>query len=237
MFKFIIDRLEDVSEEVRKFYKKNAEGKYQLDVDGVVAKERLDEFRENNISMKQQLDALKDIDPKRYQELLALDQKVREKQLIEAGKIDELVDGRVKAMREENSKVVKGLKEELSIATRQLETLLIDNAVKSAAIAAGVLPAAIDDVVLRAKNVFSLEKGLPVMKDAKGEIVYGEDGKNPMSVADWTKGLVKSAPHLFQGSQGSGATGGKGGQPTGGGNMTAVQKIEAGLATLRPSGT
>lgn len=230
--KLVISSLEEVDETFRAMYKKrDSDGKYVLEVEGAVEKARLDEFRENNLSMKQQLDALKDIDPARYRELLELDTKVKEKKLIESGRIDELVEGRIKTMRTEHEKIAKDLTDQLSVSNKQLEVLLIDNAVKSAAIASGVLPSAVDDVVLRAKATFVLDKGVPIIKNDKGEVVYGEDGTTPMSVASWTKGLQKSAPHLFAGAQGSGATGsGAASKQTG--NMSAVEKIAAGLASV-----
>ena len=62
-------------------------------------------------------------------------------------------------------------------------------------------------------------------------VVYGKDGTSPMSVIDWTTGLKKQAPHLFQGSQGGGAQGsGKGNVDTS--KLTSAQKIAQGLDSL-----
>lgn len=232
MFKLVINKLEDVAENLRPFYALREDGKYVLQIEGgAVEKSRLDEFRENNVTLTRQLEALKNIDPARYRQLEELDTKVKEKKLIESGKIDELVEGRIKSMRTEHEAKVSELSNSLSTSNKMLETLLIDNAVKSAAIANGVLPTAVDDVVLRAKSTFVLEKGTPVIKNEKGEIAYAEDGTTPMSVTAWTKGLQKTAPHLFAGASGSGAGGGGGAGPKGNsGNMTPIEKIAAGLA-------
>ena len=71
MFKFIIDSLDQVAEGHRQFYVKNEEtGKYQLQVEGAVPRAKVDEFRNNNITLtnevtglKTQLAAFEGIDP------------------------------------------------------------------------------------------------------------------------------------------------------------------------------
>lgn len=228
--KFVIERLEDVSEAFRSLYVKREDGKYQLDAEGATDKSKLDEFRNNNVELMKKLDAFKDVDPRKYQELLDLDRQKREKQLIEAGKVDEVIAERVALMKQEHKKELDKLQDQLKVSTRQLETLLIDNQVKTVAVQHGVLPTAIDDIVLRAKTAFSIQDGQPVMKDEKGQVVYGEDGVNPMSIEGWAKQLKTKAPHLFQGFTGSGATGGKGGVGATDGNASPVNKIAAGLA-------
>ena len=47
--KFQIEKLEDVAENLRSLYTPH-EGKFFLDVDGAVSREKLDEFRTNNIT-------------------------------------------------------------------------------------------------------------------------------------------------------------------------------------------
>lgn len=233
--KYIIKDLNEVGEAVRGFYVKREDGSFVLDAEGATDKEKLNEFRQNNVELMKKLDAFKDLDPQKYAQLMETDRKLREKQLIEAGKVDEVIAERVQAMKTEHAKELKTLQDQLGVSNRQLETLLIDNAVKSAAVTHGVIPTAMDDIVLRAKTAFSIQDGRPVMKDSKGQIVYGEDGTSPMSIDSWTKQLKSSAPHLFAGYNGSGATGGRGGAVGGLANMTPTQKIAAGLgAGLAP---
>lgn len=228
--KFVVKDLMEVPEAMRSLYVKREDGQYQLDAEGAVDKSKLNEFRETNVELMKKLDQFKDLDPAKYAELMETQRKVREKQLIESGKVDEVIAERVRAMREEHTKELTKRDEALKIANRQLETLLIDNTVKSVAVQQGVLPTAMDDIVLRAKTVFSIQDGQPVMRDEKGQVVYGEDGVSPMSIDSWAKKLKTAAPHLFAGFNGSGAPGARGGaggvQP----NMSATEKIAAGLA-------
>lgn len=228
--KFVIQKLEDVAENLRPLYKQDG-NVFVLDAEGAVPKERLDEFRNNNISLQQQLDKLKDVDPVKYAELIKLDNEVKEGKLIKEGKLEEVVNLRVSTMKRDLEGQVNNLNTVLSKTKSQLHFLLIDNVIKTHAIKLGAIPDAIDDIVLRARGVYSVDdNGVPVPKNEKGEVIYGKNGKDPMPVDEWLSGLKGSAKHLFMGSQGGGAGGGRG-QPTGNvGNLTPVQKISMGLA-------
>jgi hypothetical protein len=228
MLKYKIKAFDGLDEAVQSMYKKEDDGSYVLQVEGAVAKDRLDEFRNNNIEMQKQLDKLKDIDPVKYRELMAIENQVREKKLIEAGKVDEAVELRVRTMREELDGKVASLQSALDTANSQLSILTVDNVIKTAAVKHGILPGAIDDVVLRAKTVYQMKDGKAVPMSG-GEVIYGKDGETPMPPEEWMLGLKKTAPHLFQGFNGSGAGGG---QRPGGldpKNMSPTEKINEGL--------
>lgn len=229
--KFKLDTLEGLDAAIAALYEQGADGAYYLSVDGVVGKDKLDEFRNNNVKLLKDLEKFKDVDLAKYQELLALAKKQEEKKLIDAGEIDKVVEQRVGEMKSTYENQIKTLTEQNSVAQRQLESLLIDNAVRDAAVKSGVQPTAVDDVLLRAKATFKIKDGNAVPVDAQGNVVYGKDGTSPMSVVDWTTGLKKQAPHLFQGSQGGGAPGsGKGNVDTS--KLTSAQKIAQGLDSL-----
>ena len=230
--KFKLDTLEGLDAAIAALYEQAADGAYYLSVDGAVGKDKLDEFRNNNVKLLKDLEKFKDVDPAKYQELLALAKKQEEKKLIDAGEIDKVVEQRVGEMKSTYETQIKTLTEQNSVAQRQLESLLIDNAVRDAAVKSGVQPTAVDDVLLRAKATFKIKDGNAVPVDAQGNVVYGKDGTSPMSVVDWTTSLKKQAPHLFQGSQGGGAQGsGKGNVDTS--KLTSAQKIAQGLDSLR----
>jgi hypothetical protein len=228
--KFIIDNLETVAEAQRDLYKRLENGKYQLDVDGAVDKTRLDEFRSNNVALQQQIDKYKDVDPTKYKELMAIQQKVQEKELLEKGEVETLVNLRVKTMREELEAQLNESTSKLNVANSTLTTLMIDNVVKTAALKAGIHPTAIDDVTARARMVFQIENGNPVPKGADGKLIYDKTGEKPISVDYWLQDLKKAAPHLFVGSFGGGASGGGGSGPVDISKMTPAQKISYGLA-------
>lgn len=225
--KFKIVKLEDVAENYRGLYTQGEDGAYYLDVDGAVAREKLDEFRNNNVNLLKQLEGFKDVDPTKYRELIEQHRKLSEKKLIEEGKVEELINQRVQAMKTDFERQIGEKDQALQLSNRQLETLLIDNSVRDAASKVGVAPTAIEDVLLRAKTVFRIQDGKPVaMRD--GQVVYGKDGQNSIGIPDWVGSLKEQAPHLFQPSQGSGSNNirGNGSAPT---PKSPQSKIAAGL--------
>ncbi len=227
--KFKIAKLEDVEESLRSFYKQGSDGAFYLEVEGAVAKERLDEFRNNNVDLNKRLEAFKDLDPAKVQEMLDNERKIAEKKFIDAGDIDGLVNQRIAAMKADHERAVNDLTGNLTTANRQLETLLIDNSVREVAAKIGVVPSAVDDVLLRAKTVFKVEDGAPVAKDREGNTIYGKDGNSSLDIGGWLGGLKDQAPHLFGTSAGSGSNNRGPGNLNGNQKLTPSQKIAAGL--------
>lgn len=222
-----METLEGLTPEVAALYSE-VDGKYFLDVEGVVPKTKLDEFRNTNVELMKKLDQLKDIDPVEYRKLKAEFDKLK-KASDNKPDVDAVVAERVAAMREELGAQLTELTNTNMTLKTQLGSLLIDSAVKDAAVKHGALGVAMDDLLLRARSSFQVEDGVAVMKDAKGHTVYDKDGSTPMSVDSWIKGLKKTAVHLFVMPSGGG---GKGGSGPGGVDMsklTPTQKIKAGL--------
>jgi|SaaInlStandDraft_4_1057021.scaffolds.fasta_scaffold04018_3 hypothetical protein len=230
-----VDDINSIDESLRGLYVEN-NGQYVLEVDGLVDKSKLNEFRDNNVGLMKQISDLEakvgSVDMDEYNDLKSKAKKLRDKKMIDAGKVDELVTERVTAMRAEYDTQVTELTTKNDVANRQLETLLIDNELRSASAKAGVTSEAVDDVLLRGRAAFKLVEGQAMPHDSTGSVVYGKDGTTPMSVNDWVKNLSQSASHLFTSSQGSGSTGSvKSGGRMNSANMTATQKIAAGLGT------
>jgi len=236
--KFVLDSIDDLDDSLKPLYSKHTDGKFYLDVEGAVAKAKVDEFRDNNVALKQEIEALTDkygnIDLEKYQDLMdkaALDDG---KKRIPMEKVDEIVAERTTAMKAEHQNQIEALTTSNIKLTGQLDGLLIDGAVRNSAVEAKVRSAALEDVVLRAKQTFKVVDGKAVAHDAEGTVIYGKDGTNPLSTTEWIGGLKTSAPHLFEESKGGGAHGGdhKPGdqKPADASNMSPLQKISAGMA-------
>lgn len=228
--KGVLDSLDGVDESIAKLYTHGADGKYSLEVEGFVPKSRLDEFRNSNVKLMKDMERFKDVDPEKYAAMTEEHRKIQEKEWIEKGELDKVVDHRVSTMRAEFTTKETGYTSKIETQNRQLESLLIDNKVREASIKLGVRATAVDDVLLRAKTLFKIHEGNAVSMDSKGDIKYGKDGTSPMSVGEWVETLKGSAEHLFNGSGGGGAGGGHSGPAGGGANLSSVQKIAAGLA-------
>ena len=124
----------------------------------------------------------------------------------------------------------KNLKLEQSNAQLQstLEEVVLSDKVKDIAIKHGVFESALQDIVSRARNVFTVKDGKPVPKDNKAS--RDEEG-NVLSPEKWIEGLAENAPHLFKPSNGSGAV-----RPVGGhivAEKSANQKIEDKIKNLK----
>ena len=212
--KYEVNSLDDVEEGHRALYAQSGD-KYVLSVDGVVSKTKLDEFRNNNVNLSRQLDELnakfKDVDPELYAQLASEHQKLKDKKLIDAGKIDELVEERVKQLRGTLEGERDTFKGRYETTRSRLETVLIDNEVSRYAVESGCVETALDDIVMRARAQFKLDKDDKAVAMDGEKIVYGGDGVTPMSIKEWMGALVSKAPHLFKGASGGGASGGGGG--------------------------
>lgn len=210
----------EVPAELQTFYKQTDGGKYVLDVEGVApvtqltaAQQRAQEletkvreFRENNISLKQQLE--------------------------QAGKqpvdIDALVEPRISEMKTNYTTQINELSQKSQALEQQLERVLLSDGVKEAAIKYGVLESALPDVVSRARETFTVKDGVAVSK-TKAKDKEGKD----LSITSWIVNLTETAPHLFAQSRGAGAQ--RPVSPVGvqRPTLSPTDKIAAGLAGKR----
>jgi hypothetical protein len=172
-------------------------------------KAKLDEFRTNNVHLMKDMEDIKDkfggIDLDAYADMQKQQQLLKDKKLLDAGKIEELFEERNKGLVEAQAKEVKGLQDSNSLLQRQVETFVVDNAVRDSATKAGVVDTGMDDILLRAKAVFSLSEGKAVPTDSNGQIIYGQGTSEAMSVKEWVDTQMEVAPHLFKESSGSGS--------------------------------
>ncbi len=143
-------------------------------------------------------------------------QEIEDKKLIDAGKIDELVEARVeRVITDANNKyaaleqVAAADKSRADKAEGKLKGLLIDKDITSAVANVGsVRKGGMTDVLSRAKDVWTLDDEGNLVAKKGDNIIYGSDGKSPLSPQEWAQSLVTDAPFLFEGSKGAGANGG-----------------------------
>ena len=170
------------------------------------------------------------IDVDAYQDMLSKQEAMKTKKLIDAGKIDELLDEKTKSMREVHNKELSKTNEVNQSLQDQLAKLVIDNAVRDSALKAGVVDTGMDDILLRSKSIFSLKDGKAVPTDAQGNTIFGHGTSEPMSVNEWVKAQMDVAPHLFKSSSGSGSSHNARPNGTGTQNLTSIQKLEQGFS-------
>lgn len=212
------------------------DGKFRLDVSGMPEipdvtglKTALDKERTRATDEEKARKALakqfEGIDPKLAREMLNKVANNEEMKLISEGKIEEVINAR---MSKRDDEFKRQLEEAQSRADGSLEVAstymdrVLDNHVRAACAAAGVHPSAVDDALLRASQIFSLDDdGNAVQLDGDGDDaqpVFGKDGKTPYSLTEWMEEMKEKAPHWFPaGASGGGAHNardGKGGANT-----------------------
>lgn len=216
-------RVETVPEGLESHYKEDKDG-FVLDVEGAVdtttfntlkteaeeSKKKVKEFREHNIKLRQQVE-------KTVQATSTGDDPT-------PPNIEELINDAVKEMKTEMDRVST----ERNTLASQLEEVVLSDRVKDIAIRHGVAETALQDVVARAKSVFTVKDGKPVPVDKKARDENGE-----MYTPDsWIKKLESDAPHLFKPSSGSGAHRPVNGSRAEGTPTSATQRIAAGLGSM-----
>jgi len=156
-------------------------------------------------------------DPERALEALKFLDENADAQLIKDGKIGELIEKRTSVMRSDHEAALKDLQAALSEASNEskifktkYQSKMIEDTIRAAALEAGVLPAAITDVLARGNRVFSLsEHGEVEARDKNGNLL--KNAKDMVvTPKNWVMDLKDSAIHYWPASEGAGAFSGSG---------------------------
>ena len=231
--KVVVNDINEVAESLRDQYKQVGD-EFVLDTDDSEFKQRLSEFRNNNIDLNRKLSekeqALKTmgdlestlknyegLDPQEARDALEKMRQINEKKLIDAGKMDEVLEQRTTRMRSDYEGQISALNRSLDeqkksggVYKEKLTKVVIDNSLQGAVSSvATVRKGAMQDVLARGRSVWSLnEDGTPVPTGSDGKVMYGKDGKNTLSMEEWAQSLVEDAGYLFEPSTGGGSGGG-----------------------------
>jgi hypothetical protein len=207
--KFKYSNLKEIpAEDVRLYVERG--GEWVLDAESEVSKAKFEEFRQNNITLTNQLKRFEGIDPDAVRQLAADKQRLEDEQRIKDGKFQEVLDARLKTARADWEKQHGVVVSERDALHGRLSAIQIDQAVVNEATKRGLRPTAIPDITARARMTFKLVDGIPQAFDGE-KTRPGKDGVSPMTLAEWVDGLVGDAPHLFEANAGSGAAGSGGG--------------------------
>lgn len=196
------------------------EGKFVLDVEGVVPeakfneqRTKLEEFRDRNRELHTkatEADALR-VKLAEFDGIDAADARALKSGLEKKGvkKVDELEslisDAIAKAIGpvQQNLESEKKAREE---AQQRADREAFRSQIGSVARGKGVREKAVDYVVTRAEDTFALKDGRLVAKDGK---FSQDDPTRPLSPDEWLARLAKDEDVLFEASSGSGANGSK----------------------------
>ncbi len=163
------------------------------------------------------------IDPENVKKMMSVLESSEEAKLLAENKLDEVVNKRTEKLRIDSERLKSEFDEykaesekknndwKQKYAAKVIETELRREAEK-----AKVVPEAIDDVISRARGIFSLdEDGKIEARDSDGNIITVK--KKALNPEVFISQLKETAPHFWPKSQGAGASGG-----TGNGGMNEV---------------
>lgn len=154
-------------------------------------------------------------DPKSALEALKFVRENEQARLIQEGKFDEVVEKKVSAVRQEAKAAIDELSEKLGLTTKEAEifrskyrTKIVDDTLRSAAIEAGVLTEALEDVLLHGRMEFSVADDNETVesRDSNGNLKKNSD-KIVVTPKVWLEGLKTRKPHFWPGSTSAGFTG------------------------------
>lgn len=219
MLQYTTDSLETVDESLHGLYEQTDNG-YRLKVTGVDDATGLKTALQSERDARKAAEkAAKDyaikyqgIDPELARKLMQDQSLSEEQKLLADGKIDELVGKRTERMQSEYEKRIQEAElkaEQANQFASGFREKALTSHISEGALASGIVQSALRDVELRARaEGFQLDAdGKPVALNANGEIIYGKDGRTPLSIAEWSASLRDTAPHLFGMSVGGGALG------------------------------
>lgn len=232
MLKYSYDNEADIPADQKAFYALK-DGKWVLQVDGMVARAKLDEFRDNNTALTKELNdfkaKFKDVDPAKFTELLAIETDLRNGKVKDGKTVEQILEERTGVMKKAHADELEKLKGENQQLHGSLSKLTINDAVVREATAKGLRETAVDDVIARAQRTFKIEGGKVVAFDGEKQR-YNKAGE-AFTMNDFVEELIGGAPHLFKDSSGTGSQ-----QQQQGGAYTGPNPWAKGTANLTEQG-
>jgi hypothetical protein len=164
-------------------------------------------------------DRFKDItDPDEALKAMKLINENEEMQMFRDGKFEDVIQRRLSSVTTQHEEAVKELTTKFETtemtATKYrslFQDLVIDNQLRSAAAKAGILPAAMEDVLNKGRNIFAVaeDERSVESRDHNGKLRKTEDDK-VLTPENWIEGLKRQSPHYWPPSQAAGFTPGGG---------------------------
>lgn len=164
---------------------------------------------------KDRLKAFDGFDVEAFKSMKAKFDESNEAELLKAGKIDELLDKRVEKINAQYSDKLTSLSNELSTLKNERDAYqtkytskVLDDTIRDAAIKAGVTASAINDVILNAKQLFTVDQSGEIeARDKAGNLVKTIDGMllTPQRFLDDRREV---SPHWWGATNGAGMKGG-----------------------------
>lgn len=217
----VVNSTDDLPEAIKPLYKKREnDGKWQLDVEGVAEKAKLDEFRSNNRELTAKLQdyenkmkAYEGVDPAKYKALIDKFQSDEEKKLMKDGNIEEVVKLRTAAIIKDRDDqlaakdaVITKLQNESKQAIQEKDSFIVETELRKAAANPdfGFQPNVANILKDSVLKEFVHKDGKVIRVKPDGSSVFGKSG-DPMGLEEYMQGFAKEHPYLVKPSSGGGA--------------------------------
>ena len=171
---------------------------------------KVGEFRDNNVKLKEQIEAFDGIDAAKVQDLLATQKDIETKELIKAGDVEAALGKQREALTVDCNKRFDALQAANTGLQDNLHTLQVTDKLKDAAILAGAREDAVPDLVKSAAGDWQLKDGMPVYVVNDQIQLSKTDAGESMGMGEYFEGLATSKPFFFNGSGGAGGEEDKG---------------------------
>ncbi|UXO93736.1 minor structural protein [Pseudanabaena phage Pan1] len=180
-----------------------------------------DEILSEKKSLQQKLEEMsktwEGLDPQAVRTIMSRLENDEEAKLLAEGKTDVVIERRTERLKADHQKQLEKLQQALSGRDQELETtrgqvkkLMVEGNLRQAAAELGLIPSAVEDALSRAMSIFRVSDDGKLIAEENGATVYGKDGKNPLTPAEWLETMKERAPHWFPAPSGAGAGGGSG---------------------------
>lgn len=198
---------EEVAAEQEAAIAKRIKDAVDLEVAGL--KHKNTELLGTNARLKDEAKQFEGMDPaalKAMKDRLDADEDVK---LLAEGKKEMVIEKYTQRMRAEHQTQIDAAEERVKAEAQRADiykSAVLDNQIR--AVTAGMHPGAVEDALLHARNIFSLDaKGKAVKLDSEGRPELGKDGSSPFSPAEWIETQKELKPHWFPaGTSGSGSS-------------------------------
>jgi hypothetical protein len=202
----------DIPAEHKALYKQEGTA-WVLDVADMVPSSKLDQFRENNRTLARERDevlkpalaafqAIGTVDD--FKHLHEIRDQLDESKLIRSNKLDEAVEKRVAAMRDDYEKKLKAATEKTAELKARFAVEKIDKEIMAAATKLGARPTALEDIVNRLRNRIKMDddgKVITFMPDGVTRY-YGKSGDAAATPEELLLELQPNTPHLWEENRG-----------------------------------
>ena len=185
-------------------------------IDETVAglKKKNQELIEKEKKHREQLSQFDGVDVEKFKTLQKQIETNEEMRLLSEGKTEEVVARRVEAMKRDYdaqiaAREAKMAEYEATLKKKEekLAELVIDGQLREAYVALDFEPSALDFVLMQGRQVFIMdESGKAVPRDDHGNLIFGKDGKTPISAREYLEGLADKKSFLRKPSKGAGAS-------------------------------